>query len=228
MCFAIAGRFWLDIYTISLNSRKLDEDGLASLFQGLPKCCIVLLEDVDTSGLRKEDKLSSQGPTNADGPETSFEDKEAVGGGISLSALLNVLDGVGAHEGRILIMTTNHAEKLDEALTRPGRVDKMYYFGFADTPSIMELFRLFYAEKIDEGSTCDSSNETGKGPANQSAREKHISSLSKKFAGVVPSELFTAAEISNYLMKFRNDPDAAVEKANGWVMRKKEAVMRRD
>ena len=58
MCFAIAGRLWLDIYTISLNSRKLDEDGLASLFQRLPKRCIVLLEDVDNAGLRRQGNLS--------------------------------------------------------------------------------------------------------------------------------------------------------------------------
>jgi chaperone BCS1 len=42
---------------------------------------------------------------------------------ISLSALLNVIDGVASQEGRILIMTTNHAEWLDDALIRPGRVD---------------------------------------------------------------------------------------------------------
>ncbi|GIK04416.1 hypothetical protein Aspvir_008499 [Aspergillus viridinutans] len=225
MCFAIAGRLWLDIYTISLNSRKLDEDGLASLFQGLPKRCIVLLEDVDTAGLREAGNLS-QAPANADGPEKSFEDKEPDGGGISLSALLNVLDGVGAHEGRILIMTTNHLEKLDAALTRPGRVDKMYYLGFADTPSIKQLFSVFYAATIDEGSTCDPSNETGNGPANQSARENHI--LSEKFAHIVSSGQFTAAEVINYLMDFKDDPEAAVEKANDWVMYKKEAVMPRD
>jgi proline dehydrogenase len=64
-----------------------------------------------------------------------------------------------------------------------------------------------------------------KSTANQSARGNHILSLSEKFARVIPSGQFTAADITNYLMDFKDDPDAAVEKANDWVMYKKEAVM---
>ncbi|GAB9477134.1 Arrestin domain-containing protein a, partial [Globisporangium polare] len=43
---------------------------------------------------------------------------------LNLSGLLNVLDGVIDCPGRIVIMTTNHPEKLDPALVRPGRVNK--------------------------------------------------------------------------------------------------------
>jgi chaperone BCS1 len=39
---------------------------------------------------------------------------------VTFSGLLNALDGVGAVEGRILFMTTNHMERLDPALIRPG------------------------------------------------------------------------------------------------------------
>lgn len=42
---------------------------------------------------------------------------------MTFSGLLNALDGVRSQEGRILIMTTNHREKLDPALLRPGRAD---------------------------------------------------------------------------------------------------------
>lgn len=41
---------------------------------------------------------------------------------INLSNILNLLDGVTEYEGRLIIMTTNHPEKLDPALLRPGRV----------------------------------------------------------------------------------------------------------
>lgn len=218
ICFVIAGYLCLDIYTISLNSRKLDEDGLATLFQDLPKRCIVLLEDVDNAGIQNR---RTQGQTNTDEPEDPFEDSQS--GGITLSALLNCLDGVGAHEGRILIMTTNHEDKLDEALKRPGRVDQKYYFGCADTSSIKQLFQMFYAREIDEGSTCtplDSSKEL----VDHSTRDDI---LSDRFAGIVPSEQFTAAEISNYLMDFRQNPDEAVAKAADWIMHKKKTVTSR-
>ncbi|KAJ5971825.1 ATPase AAA-type core [Penicillium vulpinum] len=54
ICSAIAGRLWLDIYTISLNSRKLNDDMLNKFFQSLPKRCIVLFEDVDNAGIGQE------------------------------------------------------------------------------------------------------------------------------------------------------------------------------
>ena len=41
-------------------------------------------------------------------------------GGVTFSGLLNAIDGVASQEGRIFIMTTNHIEKLDPALIRPG------------------------------------------------------------------------------------------------------------
>jgi SpoVK/Ycf46/Vps4 family AAA+-type ATPase len=48
---------------------------------------------------------------------------EEVEGPLSLAYLLNVLDGTMAPEDVIFIMTTNHIEKLDKALIRPGRID---------------------------------------------------------------------------------------------------------
>lgn len=42
---------------------------------------------------------------------------------MTFSGLLNVLDGVAASEDRLVFMTTNHIERLDPALIRPGRVD---------------------------------------------------------------------------------------------------------
>mmetsp|Transcript_49673 Transcript_49673/g.75593 ORF Transcript_49673/g.75593 Transcript_49673/m.75593 type:complete len:743 (+) Transcript_49673:73-2301(+) len=62
---------------------------------------------------------------------------------LSLSGLLNVLDGVVDTPGRIVIMTTNHPEMLDPALIRPGRVDKKILLGHmeaADVASMLELY----------------------------------------------------------------------------------------
>ena len=42
---------------------------------------------------------------------------------LSFSGFLNALDGVRSQEGQILFMTTNHKERLDPALLRPGRAD---------------------------------------------------------------------------------------------------------
>lgn len=56
------------------------------------------------------------------GKEEKEEDK------LDLATLLNVLDGVRETPGRIIILSTNYPERLDEALLRPGRFDMMLEF----------------------------------------------------------------------------------------------------
>ena len=50
---ALAGLFNLEVYALSLSAGSLTDDTLAMLFAGLPKRCIVLLEDVDASSVKR-------------------------------------------------------------------------------------------------------------------------------------------------------------------------------
>lgn len=68
--------------------------------------------------------------------------------GISLSGLLNAIDGVASHEGRVLIMTTNKPESLDDALIRPGRVDLQVGFTNATGEQVRELFLRMYEADV--------------------------------------------------------------------------------
>lgn len=63
---------------------------------------------------------------------------------INLSFILNLFDGVLETPGRIFIMTTNYPDRLDAALTRPGRVDLKIEFTPCDNEMIIEMFRSFY------------------------------------------------------------------------------------
>lgn len=63
---------------------------------------------------------------------------------LDLSGLLNVLDGVVDCPNRILIMTTNHPEKLDPALIRPGRIDKIIYLGYLQPPEAKEVYLPYF------------------------------------------------------------------------------------
>lgn len=56
---------------------------------------------------------------------------------VTLSGLLNAIDGVASSEDRVIFMTTNHVERLDSALIRPGRVDVKQFFGNC-TPKMLE------------------------------------------------------------------------------------------
>ncbi|KJZ70985.1 hypothetical protein HIM_09640 [Hirsutella minnesotensis 3608] len=129
--YSVAGELGIDIYIVSIPD--VNDQTLKDLFSELPQQCVVLLEDIDAAGIGR---LSDS--DDADN-ELSRSRK-----GVTMSGLLNTLDGVASQEGRIVIMTTNHVDKLDEALIRPGRVDKKAEFQFADANMITQLFRFIY------------------------------------------------------------------------------------
>jgi len=74
--------------------------------------------------------------------EENLDDK------LTLSFLLNLLDGVLETPGRIIIMTTNYPEKLDKALVRPGRVDMNICFKKCTHMTIVHMLSHFYDRDI--------------------------------------------------------------------------------
>jgi ATP-dependent 26S proteasome regulatory subunit len=68
-----------------------------------------------------------------------------TGDGITLSFLLNLLDGVLETPGRILVITSNYPEKLDTALVRPGRIDVRIEFAHATRELIRDMINNFYS-----------------------------------------------------------------------------------
>lgn len=63
---------------------------------------------------------------------------------MTFSGFLNALDGVASGEERIIFLTTNHIDRLDPALIRPGRVDLAVLVGDADPEQARTLFTNFY------------------------------------------------------------------------------------
>ena len=69
---------------------------------------------------------------------------------LNLSGLLNVLDGVVDTPGRILIMTTNHPEKLDPALIRPGRIDKKLILSYMHGDDVNDMLEHYFQMELSE------------------------------------------------------------------------------
>ncbi|KIJ68071.1 hypothetical protein HYDPIDRAFT_173750 [Hydnomerulius pinastri MD-312] len=169
---AIAGELMLDIYVVSLSSSWISDSTLTTLMGRVPARCIVLLEDLDAAFTRSvtRDKSSNGTPDSGSnsGEESTASEQPAVSSSssrhrrhkdhisdvntLSLSGLLNALDGVAAAEGRILFATTNHLERLDPALSRPGRMDVWIEFKNASKWQAEALFRNFFpsTEKDEE------------------------------------------------------------------------------
>lgn len=68
----------------------------------------------------------------------------------NLSYLLNILDGIKESQDRIIIMTTNHVEKLDPALIRPGRIDLNIKFKKASIKDIKEMLNFYWKHEVPE------------------------------------------------------------------------------
>ena len=69
---------------------------------------------------------------------------------LDLATLLNVLDGVRETPGRIIILSTNYPERLDEALLRPGRFDMMLEFEKHSCTVIKQHLEKHYDKELTE------------------------------------------------------------------------------
>lgn len=69
---------------------------------------------------------------------------------ISLSAMLNILDGLRENDGRITVITSNRYESLDSALTRPGRIDIHLDMQNACKDIINEIYEHRTSQKLDK------------------------------------------------------------------------------
>ncbi|KAL7769766.1 hypothetical protein ACKLNR_001150 [Fusarium oxysporum f. sp. zingiberi] len=207
LTLAAAGLMGLNIYMISLSSPNLSEDSLATLFRDLPRTCLVLLEDIDAAGLTNKRKKQETQANN--GPPKPMREP------ISLSGLLNVIDGVGAQEGRVLVMTSNHTENIDPALLRPGRVDFSVEFGLASSDTITQLFRLMYGTSHDEVGSIEHAATTEASEKSVDTT-KSVAALAEEFTRLVPSLVFSPAAIQGYLL-MHEDPIGAVDAAGKWV-----------
>jgi hypothetical protein len=63
---------------------------------------------------------------------------------VTFSGFLNALGGVDSGEERIIFLTTNHIDRLDPALIRPGRVDLAAFVDDAVPEQARTLFMNFY------------------------------------------------------------------------------------
>lgn len=180
---AIAGELMLDIYVVSLSSSWISDSTLTTLMGRVPARCIVLLEDLDAAFTRSVSRDDSEKDKDKDNKEKEKEgnndsntsssssssrrrrrdDQMSDVNTLSLSGLLNALDGVAAAEGRILFATTNHLERLDPALSRPGRMDVWVEFKNASKWQAEALFRNFFPCVEEEDSTSSRSGSSSRG-----------------------------------------------------------------
>jgi chaperone BCS1 len=133
---AIAGYLNYHIYYLPTQKLGFIERAMSTL----PEKCIVVIEDIDTNILThsRENKDKDSKPNGSGFLEGMMS--------ISLSEVLNALDGMFSAHGRILIATTNHIESLDPALVRSGRIDIKMEIGFINHEVLEDFLHNFFPE----------------------------------------------------------------------------------
>lgn len=190
---ALAGHFSLDIYTVALGDSKLTDSDLSSMFMHLPRRCLVLVEDIDASDIgssRAEDATTSGNPT----------DKSKA---CTLAGLFEAIDGITSAEGRVLVMTTNYPERLDDALVRSGRVDRSVLFPLLTADRAQQMFSWFFKNT-------------------EAAPDAH------KFGALCPEGELAPADLQEFLVQNRNSALDVMERFQKWLEKPRRKFVHRE
>ena len=163
---AIASALEMDIALLSLSGSSMDDNELGELLAEVPANAMLLIEDIDCAFAERTGTTEKQNK-------------------LTFSGLLNAIDGVAAGEGRILFATTNHLEKLDPALIRPGRIDRKVEIGPATRDQARRMFRRFF----------DGCDET----------------MATQFAAAIPELTLPMSAIQTHLIRYAESAEAACE-----------------
>ncbi|CAE7466209.1 BCS1 [Symbiodinium natans] len=121
---SVAGHIQRNLCFIQMDKHMTDDTFRNAMTQ-LPALSMVVLEDVDALF-------------------TNHREADHNNSSLSFSGFLNCLDGLGAPDDVVIFMTTNHPDKLDPAVMRPGRIDLKAEFKKPNKDVASKYFLTFY------------------------------------------------------------------------------------
>ena len=124
---ALASELSLNVCVLSLASPNVTDEKIGNLLASVPRRSVILIEDVDAFFQQRA--------------------KADTGVKVSYSGFINALDGVAAHEGSVVFLTTNHPQLIDEAAIRSGRVDFRMELGLCDRDQLQRMYRKFFDDE---------------------------------------------------------------------------------
>ncbi|KAI3801638.1 hypothetical protein L1987_29747 [Smallanthus sonchifolius] len=190
MIAAMANFLGYDIYDLELTEVQTNLE-LRKLLMKTSSKSIIVIEDIDCSINLTNRKESNGGDRFGFGLLDGAPDVEPGGNGsITLSGLLNFTDGLWSCCGseRIFVFTTNHIEKLDQALLRSGRMDMHVFMSYCSFPSLKILLKTYL------GCTADDVE----------------AEVLRRLEEVTDAAEMTPADVSEVLIKNRRDKDMAL------------------
>ncbi|KAF9963337.1 hypothetical protein BGZ65_004205 [Modicella reniformis] len=203
---ALAGHLRMSVCIVNLGITGLNDQQLDQLLNNAPRNSILLMEDVDAALVKRKAGKAQESNNN-----------------VTLSGILNALDGITAQEGSVVFMTTNHIRKLAPALIRPGRCDRKMIFDYADKYQIHGMFLKFFLSRSSTGqanneptplrktavaATVDDSKEQ----ARKDAHDAMIYELADKICEKITFEdSVTPAQLQGFFMLHRDNPETILD-----------------
>lgn len=142
----IAGYLNYDIMLVNLSSGNISDDTLLEIFARVPKRTLIALEEID-SAVPSRDVIRTIGPKHKS---------------ITMSGLLQALDGPVNKEGPMIVATTNRYESLDPALIRPGRFNHHIKLDWSTKYQQEKLFRCYFPDATPAQTATFAENLAGK------------------------------------------------------------------
>ncbi|KAE9612969.1 hypothetical protein Lal_00027534 [Lupinus albus] len=197
---AMANYLKFDIYDLELTSIFSNSE-LRRVLLSTTNRSILVIEDIDCS-MQMKDRQSFHQSQHFDEPSTFFlgvHQPSNSNSKLTLSGLLNFIDGLWSSCGdeRIIVFTTNHKDKIDPALLRPGRMDVHINMSYCSG----HAFKLL------------ASNYLG-------LHENFENPLYQEVHGLIETTRVTPAEVAEELMK-DDDATVALQGLAGFLKRKR-------
>ncbi|KAJ7463087.1 P-loop containing nucleoside triphosphate hydrolase protein [Mycena galericulata] len=187
---AIAGAFNLPVYYLSLAASFVDDSFMQRAAASIPPRAILLLEDLDCAFGSREEGHEEHDVRLGNVDYGSQRARPPV----SLSALLNVIDGISSEPERLIFVTTNHVHRMDPAILRPGRLDVRIAYALASSEQVFAMFLRLYPKE-----------------------NPGIEDLARQFSDAFPSSTFSTSEVQGYIQRHKNDAVAAVQDLPDWI-----------
>ncbi|WVO13986.1 hypothetical protein L204_101611 [Cryptococcus depauperatus] len=254
LVYALASKLGLDIYILSPSQRGMDDATLSKLLRDCPAKAIILIEDIDRifaprgrditmmafevetdAAARSDDIMNVDAEAELLSPNVTRTiatsgQHDLAPSTVTMSGLLNAIDGVSSQEGCVLVATTNHIEHLDPALSRPGRFDVQIAFHPVTIYQARELYLHFYPLH-DFGPNSFSDNDISLNEVNEKMAivqdQVQLDKLADRFVDAIfPSNdekkqasrnSISMAALQGYLIRYKDDPFGAIENAQQWA-----------
>ncbi|ORX54576.1 P-loop containing nucleoside triphosphate hydrolase protein [Hesseltinella vesiculosa] len=130
---ALAGHLQLNINTMKL-AEVVTDDEFGRGISKMPVRSMLVIEDIDHCKVEK----------------------------VTMSSMLNALDGLNSKDGAIVVMTCNDINKLEPAMLRPGRIDVKINLDYAVHAQMESMFWRFFDlahEEMEEMKAAEVYNE---------------------------------------------------------------------